>query len=507
MANHTLTLVGVDSCLIIDSTSTLVNVYKNHSVTLTEAQFVDLKTNHTDIFALFALGGPEYEVKSAITSLKIANYTAAQNEFVLCDATAGAFAVTLPTTPPSGTFVTVKKLDTTTNAVTVACGGTDLVITGAASTAASVAFTINETRTFVFDGISRWVISNGQTPLSNILQVGNALSEVNATTARSNLSVAQRLASTAIKTGNYTAVAGDLVLCNATSAGFAVTLPTTPAIGTRVNIQKLDITTNAITITCGGSDLFLLGPSTTSASVSLALDAGAEVVYDGTSRWIIVSDYTPLSTSDARYSLIGAPEFPAYGSGVWYGLPNNRTLINSSFSAAVGTATAIAFWVPSTKTLTDCGVDIVSAGDAGSLARMAFYSMNTANGRPGSLITGGDVGTVVADVGSTFQKKSSLSVVFAKGFYYAVVALQNFVTTAPRPRVVAGSTAAAVGGSPGFNFTDMGSSDPTSTPSNVFNGYSMTGVTAAFPNNFTVATSMTNFSNALCAIAVFGKFA
>lgn len=63
-----------------------------------------------------AAGGysPMYNVVS-----KTANYTAAAFDLVLCNATGGAFNVTLPTTPPTGTMVAIKKTDASVNAVTL----------------------------------------------------------------------------------------------------------------------------------------------------------------------------------------------------------------------------------------------------------------------------------------------------------------------------------------------------------------------------------------------------
>lgn len=46
-------------------------------------------------------------------------YTAAAGDFVLCDATAGGFTVTLPSAPATGSLVTVKKTDVSANVVTV----------------------------------------------------------------------------------------------------------------------------------------------------------------------------------------------------------------------------------------------------------------------------------------------------------------------------------------------------------------------------------------------------
>ena len=51
---------------------------------------------------------------------RIADYTAAVNDYVQADATAGAFTVTLPASPARGAYVAVWKTDATSNGVTVA---------------------------------------------------------------------------------------------------------------------------------------------------------------------------------------------------------------------------------------------------------------------------------------------------------------------------------------------------------------------------------------------------
>ncbi len=53
---------------------------------------------------------------------KTAAYTAAVNDFVLANASSGTFTVTLPATPATGSTVTVKKVDSSINVVTVAPG-------------------------------------------------------------------------------------------------------------------------------------------------------------------------------------------------------------------------------------------------------------------------------------------------------------------------------------------------------------------------------------------------
>jgi hypothetical protein len=55
---------------------------------------------------------------STVTVLsKSSAYTAAAGDYILADATAGTFSITLPTLP-SGTRVSIKKMDASANAVT-----------------------------------------------------------------------------------------------------------------------------------------------------------------------------------------------------------------------------------------------------------------------------------------------------------------------------------------------------------------------------------------------------
>lgn len=59
------------------------------------------------------------------TAVKTANYSAAAGDFVPCDTSGGAFAVTFPTAPADGTVVAVK-LVTAGNTLTLTLGGSDV---------------------------------------------------------------------------------------------------------------------------------------------------------------------------------------------------------------------------------------------------------------------------------------------------------------------------------------------------------------------------------------------
>lgn len=160
---------------------------------------------------------------------------------------------------------------------------------------------------------------------STLLQKANDLSDLNSvSTARSNLGLggAALLAvgtgsgqvaagddsritgatpkwNPTAKTTTYTAVAWDLVKGNATSGGFTVTLPTTPAAGTAVAVFKTDATANAVTIARGGSNTIEGGTSIAAASQYV----GYVLVFDGTSDWTVLGIKYPVAYLTANFPL------------------------------------------------------------------------------------------------------------------------------------------------------------------------------------------------------------
>lgn len=200
--------------------------------------------------------------------------------------------------------------------------------------------------------------------------------------ARRDPTADHRLAATGVKTASYTAAAGELVLCDATAAGFAVTLPTTPALGGRVNVKKLDSTTNAVTVTCGGSDLIVTGVGSTSPTASLSVAEAREFVFDGTSRWIVASGQTPLSVLDARYAAGPTP------------VHTSRTADQAGWQAALDEAIAsgggVVRWLPGSGTVNLSSPLLVPDGTNVPLVIMAEgVIVRPATGQPAfKVITG-----------------------------------------------------------------------------------------------------------------------
>lgn len=123
------------------------------------------------------------------------------------------------------------------------------------------------------------------------------------------------LTPTAVKTGAYSAAAGDYVPCDTTSGALTVTLPTTPADLTVIGVKMVkQASSNAVTVAAGGSDVFNVAAGATSLTL-LLLFQGVLLQYKASSGiWYVFADDLPLSQLDSRY--VAQSSLPlAIGSG------------------------------------------------------------------------------------------------------------------------------------------------------------------------------------------------
>ena len=92
----------------------------------------------------------------------------------------------------------------------------------------------------------------------------------------------------AVKTGNYTAVAGQGVFCNTTGGSFTLTLPSSPTIGDEVSFIDYAGTfdTNALTI---GRNSEKINGAAADLTVSVERAANTLVYTDGTQGWLLKS--------------------------------------------------------------------------------------------------------------------------------------------------------------------------------------------------------------------------
>lgn len=238
------------------------------------------------------------------TAVKTTTYTAAVGELIACDASGGGFTVTLPSAPADKSRIFIKKIDTSANTVTInRGGGTDVFEKTGGATSLTLSLT----------GASVLLIYNSSAGVW-YAQYSQALSTLDTRFLALNLI-------TAVKTTTYTAAAGEYVPCDATSGGFTVTLPTAPADGSMITVKKTDSSSNVVTISRGGSDVFNASGGATSVSLTRQ-GQGIRLVYKATGAIWYVLDH--ISDSDARLSNTRTPttgtvpydmSIPAFGKG------------------------------------------------------------------------------------------------------------------------------------------------------------------------------------------------
>lgn len=108
------------------------------------------------------------------------------------------------------------------------------------------------------------------------------------------------------KTAAYTALNGQLVLADATSAAFTVTLPASPVAGMQAAVKKTDSTTNAVTV-ISGTAATIDGDS---SAILLTKNSSGTFVFDGT-NWKVVA----TSVFNTTVSVPGGGPFPSWAAG------------------------------------------------------------------------------------------------------------------------------------------------------------------------------------------------
>jgi len=92
----------------------------------------------------------------------------------------------------------------------------------------------------------------------------------------------------AVKTGNYTASAGEGVFCNTTSGSFTLTLPSSPTIGDEVSFIDYAGTFDSNALTVGRNSEKINGAAA-DLTVSVERAANTLVYTDGTQGWLLKS--------------------------------------------------------------------------------------------------------------------------------------------------------------------------------------------------------------------------
>jgi hypothetical protein len=361
------------------------------------------------------------------TAVKTSAYTAAVNDLVPVDTTTGAVPITLPTAPADKSQVVIKHdIQGGTNAVTVLCGGSDVINKAGGSTSMTLP-TLNQGAWLQYKASGAiWYVVTSDLSLAQldaryiqdslvttkgdiIAATGSATparlgvgSNGQVLTADSTQSTGVKwapggggggttLTPTATKTSGYTAVSGDLVPCDASGGGFTVTLPVAVA-GAVIAILKDDTSVNAVTIAPNGADVF--GVVNTVSSLTLDVPRQVITLVGISGAWIPSAGIpTPRTLPDVqRFTSSGTWTRPpgatvttvvATGGGAGGGSGARLTSGNASSGGGGGGG---ASWTTNTFGAADLGATetvTIGAGGAGGTA----ITTDSTNGNAGS--TGG----------------------------------------------------------------------------------------------------------------------
>lgn len=146
-----------------------------------------------------------------------------------------------------------------------------------------------------------------------------------------------RMFPTSVKTGTYTALWNQIVPCDASSAGFTVNLTATPADCARITVKKIDTSLNAVTIACGGSDVFNKAGGATTLTLSYQFQSVTLQYAASSGIWYVIAADVG---NDPRLARSG--NFDVVSGGIV--LPAN--LATTSTVALIAGNSGIATWAP-----------------------------------------------------------------------------------------------------------------------------------------------------------------
>lgn len=332
--------------------------------------------------------------KFTVTAAKTTTYTAAVGDLVPADASSGGFTITLPTAPADRSRIYIKKIDTTSNAVTIARGGTDVFEKTSGATSLTLVTQFQAVLLTYNTSAGVWYASYDL-----------ALAALDTRYAALQLA-------TAVKTTTYTAAVGEFVPCDATAGGFTVTLPTAPADGAVITVKKTDSGSNTVTVARGGSDVFNVSGGATSMSITKQDQAQRYVYRASGAIWYVLNH---ISNTDSRLSDTRTPatgtqyydlSIPAFGKSSTraagtgdfpFGVKLQRAVTLSSVTYRANTADASGNLVVK---LQKNGSDTGMTGSSATIAAASQVAGGTATGT-WSFAAGDILTVVIVSVGTT----------------------------------------------------------------------------------------------------------
>ncbi len=261
------------------------------------------------------------------------------------------------------------------------------------------------------------------------------------------------------KTGNATLTDSErIVLADATSAAFTLTLPTA-AVTTPYPvfyIKKIDSSlANIVTIDANGSE-------TIDGLLNITLANRGETVMlqgDGTNWRVIARRAYDVSGYRTKGSTLNQ----------WYTSPNTGTALTTG-AGTVNVLRAIPFVVSKVMTIDQMAINVTTAGAGGTgNARVGIYADN-GNNYPGALVV--DAGAAVTTSTGVKTYTTGLPVTIDPGLYWLSYVHDN-ATTAPTMRAFAVASMTPVLGY------------ASTLPTNAQFGWSVAFTYAALPNPFT----------------------
>lgn len=225
------------------------------------------------------------------TNTKTSAYTAAAADYVPVDISAGSLTVTLPTAPADKTQVGVKitKVSATpgSTTLTISVGGSDVFNVTGGSTSLILSAKFQGVILQYQTSTAIWYVQTTDIPLNVPLGAGlvgsdGTLGGPSGTPLSSSVvtNVTRSISS------NYTLIATDhVILADATSAGFTITLPTAVGYIGRYTIDAITSTANLVTVVTSSSQT-IDGVSTTTVGTqaSGATWSSVDLISDG-SNW------------------------------------------------------------------------------------------------------------------------------------------------------------------------------------------------------------------------------
>ena len=163
---------------------------------------------------------------------------------------------------------------------------------------------------------------------------------------------------------------------------------------------------------------------------------------------------------------------PTHGAGR-YMIPVSPSGGNTSAAVGIGTLRLTAWLNPFDITIDRLGGEVAVIGDAGSKVRLGIYYDNGA-AYPGSLML--DAGQIAGD--SATLQDLTVSLFIPAGLYWLGGTVQTVTTTQPTVRTISSASPVTI-----FGPTTLSGSNPS------YSGYSMSGVTGAFPSTFSATVS------------------